>query len=108
MGDRAMAEIKVTNGSLFFYTHWCGLDLPKLSKQALEEAKPRIGDDSYALKIVVDSLIRQCHSRDSETGCGLMLKPSAEDEYNNDNPSVLIDLIGNKVVLLGEHPEVVK
>ena len=97
MGDRAMAEIRVSEGSLYFYTHWCGSDLPKIAKTALKEAAPRIGDDSYAAKMVVDALIRECDSRDCETGCGLMLTPNAEDEYNRDSPSVLIDLVVNKV-----------
>jgi len=101
MGDRAMAEIKVSNGSLFFYTHWHGSELPDLSREALAKAKPRLGDDGYALKIVIDSLIESCASRDCETGAGIMLKPDCEDEYNNDEPSVLIDLTSNEVKTFG-------
>lgn len=97
MGDRAMAEIKVSKGSFYFYTHWAGNKLVKMAKKALELASPRIGDDAYAAKIVVDSLIEQSGTRDRETGAGLMLGPDAEDEYNNDKPSVLIDLVNNKV-----------
>ena len=37
MGDRAMAEIKVQEGSLYFYTHWHGQELPRISKQALKK-----------------------------------------------------------------------
>lgn len=99
MGDRAMAEIKTQDGSLYFYTHWSGRELPADALKALEAAKPRLGDDSYATKIVVDSLIKASGSRDKETGAGLMLKPNAEDEYNNDQPSVIIDLVGGKVEL---------
>lgn len=92
MGDRAMAEIKVEDGSIFFYTHWGGHHLRLDAEAALEKAKPRLGDDSYSMKIVIDSLIESSGSRDSETGAGIMLKPNAEDEYNEDEPSVIIDL----------------
>ena len=99
MGDRAMAEIKVSDGSLYFYTHWTGHRLPEQAEEALKLAKPRIGDDSYAAKIVIDSLIESSGSRDSETGAGVMLGPNAEDEYNRDQPSVIIDLIEGDVTV---------
>ena len=99
MGDRAMAEIKTQDGSLYFYTHWTGSELPADALAALEAARPCLGDDSYATKIVVDSLIKASGARDRETGAGLMLKPDAEDEYNNNQPSVLIDLVAGKVEL---------
>lgn len=97
MGDRAMAEIKTSEGSLYFYTHWYGNKLPKIAKTALKRASSRIGDDTYALRIVVDQLIALTGCRDQETGAGLMLLPSAEDEYNDDKPSVIIDLTENSV-----------
>ena len=99
MGDRAMAELKVKDGSLFFYTHWSGQELPKYAQVALDKARPRLGDDAYALRIVVDSLIDQVGARDQETGAGLMLKPTAEDEYNRDQPSVIIDLTEGKITV---------
>jgi len=92
MGDRAMAELKTRDGSLFFYTHWNGENLPSLAKIALDEAEARKGDSPYALRRIVDSLIRLTGTRDRETGSGLLLAPSCEDEYNNDNPSVIIDI----------------
>jgi len=97
MGDRAMAEIKVEDGSLYFYTHWTGHRLAEDAEAALAKAKSRIGDDSYATKIVIDSLINSAGARDNETGAGIMLKPLHEDEYNGDNPSVVIDLVNNVV-----------
>jgi hypothetical protein len=92
MGDRAMAEIKTTEGSLYFYTHWCGSELPDHAEQAVKTAAPRKGDDAYALRIVVDQLIKLCGARDKETGAGLMLKPYGEDSYNGNKPSVTIDI----------------
>jgi hypothetical protein len=90
MGDRAMAEIKTEDGSLFVYTHWGGSSLPDNAKAAVKAAKPRWSDSPYAIRIIVDQLTKD--GRDQETGYGLMLKPNAEDEYNNDNPSVVIDM----------------
>ena len=92
MGDRAMAEIKTSEGSLFFYTHWNGENLPSLAQIALDEARARKGDSPYALRRIVDSLIRLTGTRDSETGSGLLLAPNCEDEYNDDKPSVIIDV----------------
>ena len=101
MGDRAMAEIKVEDGSLYFYTHWTGYALRVDAEAALEKARPRLGDDSYATKIVIDYLINAAGSRDSETGAGIMLKPLSEDAYNDDSPSVIIDLIEGTVTRVG-------
>ncbi len=97
MGDRAMAEIKVEDGSLYFYTHWSGNRLLQDAEAAMVLARPRLGDDSYAMKIVVDELIKSAGARDAETGAGIMLEPNCEDEYNNDNPSVIIDLTNGAV-----------
>lgn len=97
MGDRAMAEIKVSDGSLFFYTHWTGENLVQQCEEALTKARPRIGDDAYATKIALDSLIETSGARDSETGAGVMLKPHAGDEYNGDEPSVILDLVDGTV-----------
>jgi hypothetical protein len=103
MGDRAMAQIKTNDGSLYFYTHGAGYELPEAAKEAVRLAKPRMGDDSYALKIVIDSLIKASGARDRETGAGIMLGPNAEDEYNGDNPSVIINLSDLSVEVLGSH-----
>jgi len=90
MGDRRMAEIKTTDGSLFIYTHWGGEGLPDLARRAIAFAKGRWQDESYCLRILVDQIT--VNNRDSQTGAGLMLQPSVEDEYNNDKPSVIIDI----------------
>jgi len=89
MGDRRMAEIKTEDGSLYIYTHWHGSRLFELAKAAVQVAKPRLGDEPYWVRIVVDQITKD--GRDQETGWGLLLKPIAEDSYNNDKPSVIID-----------------
>ena len=103
MGDRAMAEIRTEDGSLYFYTHWSGSRLPAIAQIALDKARPRKGDDSYAVKIILDSLIEQAGARDSEIGAGVMLKPHAEDSYNGDDPSVIIDIREWIVAVSGTH-----
>ena len=90
MGDRAMAEIRTKEGSLVVYTHWGGSSLPDDAKRAVIAAKPRWSDTPYAMRIIVDQLIKE--GRDKETGFGLMLEPNAEDEYNDGKPSVIINL----------------
>ena len=101
MGDRAMAEIKNGEGTLYFYTHWTGHSLPADAEEALAKARRRLGDEAYAMKIVIDSLINSSGARDSETGAGIMFEPIAEDQYNNDSPSVVIDLIKGEVSVTG-------
>ena len=49
MGDRAMAEIKTTDGSLYVYTHWGGENLPESAKQAIKVAKKHAGMMSHML-----------------------------------------------------------
>ena len=100
MGDRAMAEIKTEGGSLFVYTHWGGYNLPQDAKNAILVAKPRWDDLPYATKIIVDQLIKE--GRDLSAGFGLMLGPNAEDEYNNDTPSVIIDLLERELIVVRE------
>lgn len=103
MGDRAMAQIKTEEGSLYFYTHWCGGELPHHATEAVKTASARKGDDAYALRIVVDQLIKLCGARDKERGAGIMFSPSCEDSYNGDKPSVVIDLSSMTVQVFGSH-----
>ena len=98
MGDRAIAEIKMEDGSLYVYTHWGGSALPDAAKKAIMFAKSRWSDEPYAVRIIVDQLTKD--SRDELTGSGLMLKPIAEDEYNHNHPSVIIDLVHKVLIVL--------
>ena len=100
MGDRRVAEIKTKDGSLFFYTHWAGDNLVEHAERALDDASGRRGDDGYALKIVLDSLINRVGGRDTELNAGIYLQAYnedhvfiLEDEYGDGNsPSIIIDL----------------
>jgi len=98
MGDRAMAEIKTEDGSLYVYSHWGGHDLPENAKQAIMMAQDRWDDEPYAVRIIVDQLTKE--GRDQETGFGLMLKPNAEDSYNDDEPSVIINLMNKTLTII--------
>ena len=100
MGDRAMAEIKTSDGSLYVYTHWEGNALPVMAKEAIKAARSRLADEPYCTRIIVDQLTKS--GRDEETGFGLMLKPNAEDGYNNDKPSVIIDIV-NQILEIHRH-----
>ena len=95
MGDRRMAEIKTDDGSLFVYVHWHGEELPMMAQAAIISARGRWSDYSYATRIIVDQLTKD--GRDSELSFGLLLKPKAEDSYNNDKPSVIIDLLEQRL-----------
>lgn len=99
MGDRRMAEIVTEGGSLYVYSHSGGYMMAAKAEDAIKAAQPRWGDPSYETRIVVDQLIKG--GRDSELGYGLMLKPNAEDEYNHGNPSIVIDLQKQMLVVVG-------
>jgi len=99
-----MAEIKIDTGSLYFYTHWCGQNLPIYARAALAAAAPRKGEYDYAARIVVDQLIWRCGARDQETGAGLSLAPMFEDAYNSNKPSVIVDLTAWTVTVVGYDP----
>ena len=82
MGDRRMAELRTSDGSLYFYTHSYGESLPNLAIEALDIASSRKGDSPYALRRIVDHLIKATGSRDNEIGSGLSLSPDGgEDSY---------------------------
>jgi len=98
MGDRAMAEIKTGDGSLFVYSHRGGFELPENAKKAIALAKDRWGDIPYATHIIIDQLTKE--GRDSETGFGIMLRPNAEDDYNDNQPSVIIDLLKRELTVI--------
>lgn len=97
MGDRAMAEIRTMGGSLYVYTHWGGASLPYAAVKAVIAAESRWNDLPYATRIIVDQLTKG--GRDIETGFGLLLMPHAEDEYNGDKPSVIIDLRNHQLTI---------
>ena len=95
-----MAELKTADGSIFIYSHWTGYEMPETAKQAIKTARPRWDDEPYANRIIIDQLTKP--GRDAETGFGIMLKPDAEDSYNNDEPSVIINIIKRTLTIFGD------
>ena len=90
MGDRRVAEVRGINGSLFVYTHWSGAIMTDLAKEATEEAKVRQTDEPYAIRIILDQMMKE--GRDKETGWGIVFDPmDAEDSYGGP-PSIIIDI----------------
>jgi hypothetical protein len=95
MGDRIVFSIRQDESlSLNLYSHWGGygrfIDLAK----ALEVAKPRWTDATYAARIIVSQLIGD--QWDSELGFGLWASTEHGD-YGGDHPDIVIDLV-NKTV----------
>lgn len=80
MGSRTNYELKDENGSVWLYSHWGGDDKSTYFAEALEHAKPRWGDTSYAIRMTVSKLIGE--SWDSETGFGLSSYESGEESYD--------------------------
>lgn len=80
MGSRTNYELKDYKGSVWLYSHWGGDDKSIHFAEALEHAKPRWGDTSYAIRMVVSKLIGE--SWDSETGFGLSSYESGEESYD--------------------------
>jgi hypothetical protein len=95
MGDRRMAEIKLSAGSVYLYTHWHGFEWADMADEAIDRARERLGDEDYMARIIVDIMTKP--GRDSVLGFGLMLTPDCEDEYNNNHPSIIFDLATGKV-----------
>ena len=103
MGDRRMAEIRTKAGSLYVYTHWGGGSFPDMARAAVLAARPRWNDAPYATRIIVDKLTMK--GRDLSFGYGLLLEPDAEDSYNADEPSIIIDLVSRAITVFNRGRE---
>jgi len=59
MGARTNFELQDQKGSVWLYSHWGGDDKSLTFAEALEHAKPRWGDTSYAIPwlLVISSRI---------------------------------------------------
>jgi hypothetical protein len=80
MGARTNFELKDSKGSVWLYSHWGGDSKVADLQAAIEKAKPRWDDPSYAMRIVVSQLIGS--DWDSETGFGLSSYESGEESYD--------------------------
>lgn len=59
MGDRAVAgfRAKASDPTIFIYQHWSGYDQSARLANAINTARPRWGDDSYATRIALSQLV---------------------------------------------------
>jgi hypothetical protein len=58
MGDRANFGFRQGNGdTIFLYGHWAGYGMMARLAQAIEVARPRWRDESYATRIAISNLI---------------------------------------------------
>lgn len=80
MGARTNYELQDDKGSVWLYSHWGGDDKSLYFAEALEHSKPRWGDTSYAIRMVVSYLIKDAILAD--TGFGLSSYESGEESYD--------------------------
>jgi len=58
MGDRANFGFRQADGdTIFLYGHWAGYGMMARLAQAIEVARPRWRDESYATRIAISNLI---------------------------------------------------
>ena len=80
MGDRANFGFKQSNDTtIFLYGHWAGHGMLERLANAVEAARPRWTDESYATRIAISQMIGNGWS--SETGWGLQVNEIADNEH---------------------------
>lgn len=80
MGDRANFGFKQANGeTIVLYGHWAGHDMLANLASAVEAARPRWTDESYATRICVSALVGDDHT--STTGWGLTVNQILDNEH---------------------------
>lgn len=102
MGDRATIQVESSMaGTIYVYTHRGGYDAPQSAANAVAAARDRWHDHHYAMRIIVSELTRD--GLGQSTGYGLSTSMISEDEYNGDQPSVIIDLDEGEIRTFGGH-----
>ena len=80
MGDRANFGFKDSKGNtIFLYGHWAGHEMLKRLAAAVETARPRWTDESYATRICVSQIVGD--EWNQETGWGLTVNELADNEH---------------------------
>ena len=80
MGDRANFGFKDRKGdTVFLYGHWAGHRMLENLANAVEHARPRWTDETYATRIAISQLINEEWS--SETGWGISINTLADNEH---------------------------
>ena len=80
MGDRANFGFTQSNGdTIVVYVHWACNGMLDLLARAVEKARPRWNDESYATRIAISNLIQDEWA--SETGWGLQVNQRSDNEH---------------------------
>ena len=80
MGDRANFGFKDSQGdTIVLYGHWAGYEMLSVLAQAVDVARPRWSDESYATRICISQIIGT--SWDTETGWGLSVNKILDNEH---------------------------
>jgi hypothetical protein len=80
MGDRANFGFKQSNDeTIVLYGHWAGHDMLSNLAEAVEKARPRWTDESYATRIVISNLIGD--NWHETTGWGLTVNNILDNEH---------------------------
>ena len=80
MGDRANFGFRQSNGeTIVLYGHWAGHDMLGNLAEAVEAARSRWTDESYATRIAISHLIND--EWKSETGWGIYINQLGDNEH---------------------------
>jgi hypothetical protein len=80
MGDRANFGFKDRKEDIIFlYGHWAGHRMLENLANAVEKARPRWNDETYATRIAISQLVNEEWT--SETGWGLSVNALADNEH---------------------------
>jgi len=80
MGDRANFGFKQSNDeTIVLYGHWAGHDMLSNLAEAVEKARPRWTDESYATRIVISNLVGD--NWHETTGWGLTVNNILDNEH---------------------------
>lgn len=94
MGDRIVYTIKQTDGNAInLYSHWGGYERYQALAYAIDKARPRWTDETYAARIIISNLIGPLW--DSETGFGIWA--GNDGGTAGDHPDIIINLSNNTV-----------
>ncbi len=58
MGDRANICYHDDGGTIYFYTHWDGEELPNILRAALLRGKDRWNDNAYLARVIFCEMIK--------------------------------------------------
>jgi hypothetical protein len=80
MGDRANFGFTQSNGdTIVVYGHWAGSGMLDLLARAVDKARPRWDQESYATRIAISNLIQD--EWRSETGWGMLVNERSDNEH---------------------------